>query len=70
MMRKYRVLAWGTGYLETQGLGQIIEDPTLELVDLKVADPTKCESADIAVVALAGCSDRKPPSIHAWATDL
>lgn len=40
-MDKKRVVAWGTGYLGTQGVAKIIEDPGLELVGLKVASPQK-----------------------------
>lgn len=40
-MNRKRVVAWGTGYLGTQGVAKIIDDPALELVGLKVASADK-----------------------------
>lgn len=40
-MGRNRVVAWGTGYLGSQGVAQILRDPALELVGLKVASPAK-----------------------------
>lgn len=55
-MRRYQVIAWGTGYLGKQGLRQILNDPALELVGLKVADPLKVgrDAGDIAGTSPCG----------------
>jgi 4-hydroxy-tetrahydrodipicolinate reductase len=49
-MKTFRVVAWGTGYLGKQGVSQIIRDPALELVGLKVAAPEKV-GVDAGVIA-------------------
>lgn len=56
MKAKLRVVAWGTGYLGRQGVAQIIQDPALELVGLKVASPGKVgqDAGTIAGMPLTG----------------
>lgn len=50
------MIAWGTGHLGRQGLAQIIRDPALELVGLKVASPDKVgrDAGEIAGIGPAG----------------
>lgn len=56
MSRPKRVIVWGTGYLGTQGLRKVIEDPALELAGLKVWTPEKQgkDAGEIAGVAKTG----------------